>query len=585
MNRLNKRIISHFFKWVPLLCAKDYCIAANSNYYVTGPRHILQHLRFASTESALNLRNGGGSPRELAKRLRSTIEEAQAALLDYFHMTRSLQFLDAENMSKNTPDFLVKLLQKVNVDDGNVERLVARYLRYHPVNEFEPFFESIGLKPSEFSSLLPQNLMFLNDDELLMENYYVLCQYGIPRGRIGKIYKEAREVFGYNYGVLMSKLQPYENFGLKQSCIAKVVASSPRLLVGSGVDPDFAEFLKKLKDVGIEYDWLEKHISMKDSYDWKCMLEAIPSLHKLGLSDKQLRRIFTSHPDILLESSGRITFLLFGSLLKFGATSNIFRKVLLEFPKIRLVKFTRNFLHCYKFLVEINMDAQDIGKIVCSHVTVLGTCELKKVKSLTNLLNCGRSRLRQLINDDPFVLKKWVLGLKLVPLPLEKIAVDVRKVKTEFLVSLGFVENSKEIKKALKMLRGRGTELRERFDCLVEIGLRREDVIKMVKSNPHVLNQSTDVLRSKADALVKELGLSASDWGDYPKILLYTTARVKLRLLMYAWLKRKRFVRAGLTLCTLLSTSDEIFVKVYVNPHRGGKVYWNGLKKRVGSDD
>ena len=39
--------------------------------------------------------------------------------------------------------------------------------------------------------LLPCNLMFLCDDELLLENYHVLCNNGIARNKIGKIYKEA----------------------------------------------------------------------------------------------------------------------------------------------------------------------------------------------------------------------------------------------------------------------------------------------------------------------------------------------------------------------------------------------------------
>ncbi|EPS74257.1 hypothetical protein M569_00502, partial [Genlisea aurea] len=131
---------------------------------------------------------------DLAKIHRVVKSEAQSVLLDYFHSTRGLQFSDAENMSKNTPEFFDALTNRVFVcNDSEVSRSLIRFLRYHPVNEFEPFFESIGLKPSEYSSYLPRTLMFLNEDELLMENYTLLCNYGFPRNRIGRIYKEATE--------------------------------------------------------------------------------------------------------------------------------------------------------------------------------------------------------------------------------------------------------------------------------------------------------------------------------------------------------------------------------------------------------
>ncbi len=76
-------------------------------------------------------------------------------------------------------------------NEGGIGRSIIHLLRYHPINEFEPFFEGMGLKPTEYVPLLPRNLMFLSDDELLLENYHVLCNNGIARNKIGKIYKEA----------------------------------------------------------------------------------------------------------------------------------------------------------------------------------------------------------------------------------------------------------------------------------------------------------------------------------------------------------------------------------------------------------
>ncbi|KAL0404986.1 UNVERIFIED_CONTAM: Transcription termination factor MTEF18, mitochondrial [Sesamum radiatum] len=560
-----------------LYCALKIAVAHQNPVYVKGSCQLLQHLRFCTTGSDVGLRNNLG---ELAKKSRVVRREAQAALSEYFHSTRGFQITDAENMSKNAPEFFDSLVKRVDVRDAKVGRSLARFLRYHPVNEFEPFFESIGLKPSEYLSFLPRDLMFLNDDQLLLENYNVLCNYGIARNRIGKIYKEEREVFRYEYGVLQSKLRSFQNLGLKQSTVAKIIASSPHLLRGN-VDQEFVEVLAKLKKVGIEYEWLEEHLSEEDSYNWKNMLELIFLLSEMGLSDEQLGKLFRQHPDLLLECSGRITSCLFGLLLKFGSTLGDVRTAILQFPKISVVKFTNNLCNCYKFLIEINMDVQEIGRIVRSYPTVLGLCELKKVDSLMSTLNCGKNRLCQMVKDDPCMLKKWVLGVKVDRLEEPKRVLRVRMMKTEFLLSLGFVEKSKEMEKAFKVVRGKGVELQERFDSLLNIGFSREQVIQMVKVSPQILNQSKDVIETKIGFFMKELGLPVSDLLTHPKLISYNIQRVKLRLSMYKWLKDEGLVHPKLALSTLLASSEKRFVGTYVNAHRGGPEYWKRLKKEI----
>lgn len=582
MSRLQKLRITHVLKWVSLLCAKSNVTSSKSNLYVNGSYHLLQHHRSYRTESAVNLKNGGDLGK-IARKSRVVRKQAQAALIEYFHLTRSLQIMDAENMSKNTPEFFDKFLKRVDIDRAKVGCSVARFLRYHPVNEFEPFFESIGLKPSEYLPFLPRNLMFLADDQLLLENYYVLCNYGIERNRIGKIYKEATEVFQYEYGVLQSKLQSIQNLGLKQSLVAKIIASSPHLLRGN-VGQEFVEVLEKLKKAGIEYDWLEEHISEEDSYDWKCMLQLMCLLCELGLSEKQVGELFTQHPDLLLEYSGRFTFCLFGLLLKFGSTMSDVQTVFLQFPQVSVSKFTYNLCNCYKFLVEIGLAVQDIGSIVLSYPTLLGSCELKKVKSLTSTLNCGKNRLCRMVKDDPFTLNKWVIGIKVKPLQEQKRVIKVRILKTQFLLSLGFVENSKDMEKALKVMRGKGVELQERFDCLAKIGFSSEEVIQMLKVSPQILNQSSDVIERKVGFFVKDLGYPVSDLLTYPKLVSYTIQRLKLRLLMYKWLKDEGAAHPKLALSTLLASSEENFVRTYVNSHPRGPGFWKRLKKKIYSD-
>ena len=43
-----------------------------------------------------------------------------------------------------------------------------------------------SLRPSEVLSVLPPNLIYLGGDGMLRENFHVLCNHGIPRGKIEK---------------------------------------------------------------------------------------------------------------------------------------------------------------------------------------------------------------------------------------------------------------------------------------------------------------------------------------------------------------------------------------------------------------
>ncbi|XP_073067071.1 transcription termination factor MTEF18, mitochondrial-like [Primulina eburnea] len=579
MNSLQKTRIRDVLKWVALCWTQNNSRPSKSNLSSSGSYYVLRHLRLCSTERDFSLKNGGNLG-FLARKSRAVRREAQAALLEYLHSTRGLQFMDAENMSKNSPEFFDGLLRRIDIDNADVSRSLTRFLRYHPINEFEPFFESIGLKSSEYSQLLPRNLMFLNDDLLLLENYYVLCNYGIARNKIGKIYKEATEIFGYDYGVLQSKLQSFQGLGLKQSLVVKIIASSPYLLRGN-MNEKIVKILHKLKNAGIRIDWLEEHISEENSYNWKCMLELVCLLSELGLSEDELGKLIVQHPDLLLECSGLVTFRLFGFLLKFGSMKTEVQNVFLQFPQIPIVKFINNLYQCHEFLIEIGMPVQDICMIIRSYSLVLGSCELKKVRSVMGALNCGKSRLGQMIKEDPNVLKKWILGRRVDRLPDPSRVLKVREIKTDFLSSLGFIEKSKEMERAIKGFRGKGVELQERFDCLVNNGLSREEVISMLKISPQILNQTKDIIETKLNHFVKELGYPVTDLLTHPPLVSYTIERVKLRLLTYKWLKDEKAVRPKLSLSTLMSCSEKIFVRLYVNSHPRGLEFWERLKAKI----
>lgn len=512
-------------------------------------------------------------------KIAQTVVKGQAAFVDYLHGTRGLHFTDAEHMSKNSPIFLGRLLEKLE-NEKDVERALMRYFRYHPINEFEPFFESLGLKPSEYNQFLPRDLMFLSDDEMLLENFHVLCNYGIARGKIGKIYKEATEVFKYDFGLLTSKLQAYEGLGLSKTSVIKLVASSPQLLVGE-TNRMFVKVLEHLESIDIQRDWIGGILSEKNTYNWSRTLMLLQFLRHLGLSSQEVAIFIRKHPNVISDGSGKIVFLLIGLLVKMGGREKEVIAMFTQFPSVQIGSYIKNVLRGLQFLIDIEMDHSDIQNLICTHMDIFGLCKLKKPNSILTTLNVGKKRLCRIIKNDPHVLKKYAFGLKVTPLP--NCGDDERSLmeKKKFLLRLGFVENSKEMNKALKVFRGKGDELQNRYDFLVKAGFDANDVSNMIKMSPHILNQKIDVLRSKLDFLLNNLGYPLSSLVVFPSYMSYTVGRVKLRFLMYDWLKDRAKVKPGLALSSVLACSDKMFMKRFVNCDPKGPEVWENFKKAL----
>ncbi|XP_057511844.1 transcription termination factor MTEF18, mitochondrial [Actinidia eriantha] len=503
--------------------------------------------------------------------------EAQDALFDYLHGTRALPFIDAEHISKNSPHFVQGLLSKVE-NEQDVARALTRLFRYNPINEFEPFFESLGLNPSEITLLLPRSLMYLSDDQVMLDNFQLLCDYGVPRSKIGTIYKEANEIFRYDYGILASKLRTFEELGLSKPTIIKLVSCCPSLLVG-GANKEFIGVLEKLKAVGLGNDWIGGYLSGKSAYNWNRMLDTMTFLGEVGYNGTQMGILFKTNPSLLFESSGKRIYVLVGRLLKLGLKMNEIYLLFLQNPQILSAKCAKNLWKATCFLFEIGMEAGDIGNIVSTNMRLLGSHSLKRPRTVLKTLMVEKDSLCQIIKDDP---------LKLLSLASNSDINTIEQVssrnssqfldKTAFLLRLGYVENSDELTKALKQFRGRGDQLQERFDCLVQAGLDCNVVTDMIKLAPPVLNQTKDVLEKKIDCLRNSLGYPLESIEGFPSFLCYDMDKINRRFFMYAWLRERGAVKPMLSLSTVLACSDARFVKYFVDKDPEGPAKWEGLK-------
>ncbi|KAK7300431.1 hypothetical protein RJT34_11275 [Clitoria ternatea] len=512
--------------------------------------------------------------------------QVQNILMDYLHSTRGYTFLDAEYISKNSPRFAESLVSKIDDDKIDVERALRKFLRYDPINEFEPFFESLGIGTSELPLVLPHGMIFLDDDSVLLENFHVLCNYGVPRNMMGRIYMEAKEVFGYASGLLSLKLQSYENLGLSRSMVVKLVVCCPLLLVGDDdVDCQFVGVLDWLKRIGIENGWIVNYLSCSRTYSWRRMLDTMEFLHRMGYSEEQMYNLFKENPKLLLEGFGKNLYLLVGRLLKLGFEMNLICSYFVEHPSIMSNKRARNLLRVVGFLCIIGMGKDDIAHILSKHIHLLSMHSLKGHKTVCKELKVGKDDLCRIILHDP--VKLISLASKQEQKSNEQLSShDPLKYfeKTTFLLKLGYAENSEEMEKALKAFRGRGDQLQERFDCLVEAGLDYNSVIEMIKRTPVILNQNKSVIKKKIDFLRNVLDYPVECLVGFPSYFCHDLKKIIERLSMYAWLKERNAVNPKLTLSTIVSSNNKRFVKYFVNVHPQGPTVWKSLKMLSNED-
>ncbi|KAL0534660.1 hypothetical protein IC582_028951 [Cucumis melo] len=437
------------------------------------------------------------------------------------------------------------------------------------VTEIEPFLtQRPHVRPAhrkrasvwQFPLFLPGNLTFLSDDHLMLQNLHVLCNYGIPWSKMGKMYKEAREVFANDYGVLASKLRSYENLGLAK---AKLLS----LLV-----------LERLSRLGIEKDWIGGYISCESTYYWNRMVDTMDFLVKVGYTEIQMHNLFKFKSPLLFEDCGKKVYVLFGRLVKLGFKKDEVYSIFKQNPEILSEKSIKSIQKAVDFLLDIGLGREYILCIVTQNILLLGSCTLKIPKTVFKELKVGKQGLCLIIRDDPS--KLFTLASKLKPKTVEQASCQYLE-KTTFLLKLGYHENSKEMAKALKQFRGRGDQLQERFDCLVKAGLDCIALKDIIRRAPMVLNQSKDVLQEKIVYLRNCLGYPLNTIMTFPAYLGYNKEKISARFSMYRWLRDKGAAKPNLSLSTILACSDARFVKYFVNVHtEGPSSKWDSFKKQ-----
>ncbi|XP_058748278.1 uncharacterized protein LOC131621087 [Vicia villosa] len=453
--------------------------------------------------------------------------EAKHALRDYLVNTRGYSFIDADFISKNSPHFIDELISRVRVNNRHDAFDFPRALR-----------------------------------------------------RMWKIYRDAREVFGYGSGVLSKKFESYENLGLSKSSVVKLFVCRPLLLVGDEVDPQFVVVLDRLKRIGIDIGWFVNCMLPSRTYRWKAIIDNIEFFRQGGYSEKEMYDLFTADPKLLLDGLGKRTYLVVGQLIKSGLDVDEICSCFREHPDVLSSPRMTNLMFVISFMYNVRMDQDAIAHVLYNYMHELSKLSIKGYTTMSKELGVREGDLCEMIQDDP--LEFFSLALK----PKQK--KDINKFrydphnyleKTSFLQKLGYNDNSEEMEIAMKRFEGKGDKLQERFDCLVEAGLEYNTVVGMVKRIPGILSIEKTLLQKKIDFLKNTLGYPIESLVGYryPSYFTNNLDQMYARFAMYEWLKRRTDINPELSLATIFASPEKRFLKIFVNKHPEGPTTWQAI--------
>eukprot|EP01018_Ginkgo_biloba_P033207 Gb_05526 [translate_table: standard] len=534
----------------------------------------------------------------------NTALEAQRVLLDYLHYTRSLQYTDAEYISMNSPCFVKKLLSTVRADKS-INKTVGKFLQYHPINEFEPFFESIGIQPSDIGALLPPDQIYLSENKVMLANVSTLWNYGIPRNKLGRIYKEESEIFNYPSGVLKGNLQAYEDLGFSKACLAKIFICCPYLLKGN-FSKEFDTFINYLNNTGVEKDNIVSFFE-NNTNSCKGVFGKFRLLDGLGCPREEVNQFVGTHSQLFFECPEKDFHSKINFLLNVGLKKEDVGSIILQYPGILKWNLEESMEKNLELLGSIGLEQEELREIVRCYPYVLGTGSLKKLIAVMKEFGLDKKEIARLVREHPKITASWSQWSKSSPeqiqsLPLwgadrvsrmksvvsrgrkQKDFLDkperqsreqIRKRKLSFFFKLGIKENSSKMMEFTKKMHGRGDDLQERFNYLLSFGLSFDDLCEMTRSAPIILNQSKDMLEKKVDFLLNHLGCPLQVLMAFPSYLCYSLeSRIKPRYKMYDWLKEQKLIDREHAVSSIVASSEEKFVKYFVNLHpEGPKVY------------
>ncbi|WJX77359.1 hypothetical protein P8452_60679 [Trifolium repens] len=463
------------------------------------------------------------------------IHEAQKALIDYLHGTRCLPFTYAEHIANNSLCSLTNLISKVDFSLPTFSNNIKRVFRYNPINEFEVFFESIGIEYNLVSGLLPHDKLFFSQDRTLLEAACTLSDFGFPWEKLGVLYMEKSSIFGKSAEELNLRLCRLKRFGFGNVEVIGICLAFPFVLseeVGQkgvvGIDGLFND----LKLIFLDFSLGSYVAGNVDSWHEVCrklrlFYDLIGWKGNVGELMGRNKSVFVEHKeDELLH---KLEYLV-EYFCRFGVEKEEVARLILLCPELLKLDLEKQVINVLELLKHCGMSSKDLEDIGKKFDHVLGTNKMVNLPNVMRAMGLQEWFFDRIKGEHYRLIVDYITSYpnedrdKDYQDGLKRIHVSRARVhsinKLNFLHGLGFGENVLTMN-LLDRLHGTSSELQERFDCLLRLRIEFSKLCMMVRKTPRILNQNYEIIERKVNFFNQEMGTTLDYVETFPAMLHY----------------------------------------------------------------
>ncbi|PPD79852.1 hypothetical protein GOBAR_DD23219 [Gossypium barbadense] len=511
------------------------------------------------------------------------IRDAQQALTDYLHCTRYIPFVYAEHIAKNSFFSLSSLISGINFSTTSFNRNVLRFLRYHPINEYEFFFESIGIDYEEVGGLLPSKKFFFSEDETVLEAACALSGFGFPWNKLGKLYKEEVLIFKASSKELKARLFKIKECGFSNIPVIGICLAFPYVLRGGGVNElggEIVALLNDLKRVFLDFD-LGNHV--EDNVDaWYEICRKIRVFYDLGCEKGKIGELIGRNKNLFLQYPEEVLVSKILYFSRFLVPKEDIGMLILRNPEILDSDLETPMISVMGMLKHFGLSVEKRDSVAKEYPYVLGRNKMTNLPNVMRALNLHEWLFDRIKNGNHQLLANYTLNNdedldKGFRDSFEKIQFSRTPVHTMeklmFLHRVGFGENSLTMK-VLAHVHGTGSELQERFDSLLGLGFEFSKLCRIVHMTPKVLNQHPETVERKVNFLCHEMGVSLDYLDIFPAFLCFNLEkRIKPRYRFHKWLTENGLCTRNYSIASIVATGEKSFIA------RLGRIHPDALNK------
>lgn len=460
-----------------------------------------------------------------------------------------------------------------------------RFLRYHPINELDFFFESIGLnceKNGTARGVLPKNTFFISD----WERFDVVCALagaGFPWRKLGLLFREDCPVFEVDPSELERRIgEMKDSYGFNGVSVISICLAFPQVLY-SNADG----LLGDLKILFLDYDLLSSVEGNVDAVLELC--EKIKLFYDLGCEMGKVGELMGRSKCIFVEYSKEHLIRKIEYFCRLNVGRDQVGLFLLSRPAFFGFDLGGKVISVSRFLAHFGMGEEELKSLEqkCPHV--FGRNRLVNVPHVMRAMDLGEWFFDRIQKGDPSLLAAYTMLCnedldehyeESLRKSLAKRTKAYIKTKLDFIHSLGFGENKFAVR-ALSQMHSSSSELQQMFDFLLRCGIEYSKLCAIVKFAPRILNQNLSLLEKKIDYFCTEMGSSLQYLDVFPGYLCHDLEkRIKPRYRFHKWLKEQGYCKKNYSLATIIASSEKTFIaRVSRMDHAAAKMWQENLLK------